>query len=85
MTMTRRTTPRKPKKEPVVVEPETTLCVAPEPALADASLSPSLGMCVGCDFFAAHSLVDKLCYNCHKAAEGLVYDEDRKLFVKGKR
>jgi len=82
LSMTRRTTPSKPKKEVVVEEPETVLCDGAK--AIEVKWEPALGLCVECNFFAAHNNVDKLCYNCHKAKEGFEFDEDRKLFIKPK-
>jgi hypothetical protein len=81
--MTRRTAPKKPKKEVVVEEPETLLCevVDTPPTRSE----PILGKCVECNLFDAHSAVDSLCYKCHRTKAGFIFDEDKKLWVKPKR
>lgn len=87
MTMTRRTAPDKKKKEAVVEVPETTLCVVTETTKIPKWV-PTLGMCVECNLFAAHSAVDSLCYGCHKTKAGFIFDVEKNRFVKvtgGKR
>jgi len=39
-------------------------------------------MCEECGIFRANSRADNLCLNCHKAAAGFEYDEDKNRFVK---
>jgi hypothetical protein len=61
-------------------EPDTYLCKGPETEIDKSE--PLLGMCKECGRFQANSEVDHLCVNCHKEAEGFVFVEDEKRFVK---
>ena len=87
--LTQRTPVETPKPLPQrgkeVEEPYTTLGKGSEEDQHPRQKSePLLGMCAKCGQHAAHSWVDKLCYICHKLAEGLVWDEDQKKWIKTK-
>lgn len=43
---------------------------------------PILGWCKNCTRNAAHSWIDKLCYRCHKEANGFVFDDETKRWTK---
>ena len=83
--LTKRTVPEAPKPLPFrskeVEEPETVLCVEPE-NVASKDLKHLMPMCEECGIFRANSKADNLCLNCHKAAAGFEYDEDKNRFVK---
>ena len=70
--------PARSKEEP---EPETVLCIEPENA-ASKGIHYFMPMCEECGIFRANSRADNLCLNCHKAAAGFEYDEDKNRFVK---
>lgn len=53
-------------------EPETTLGEEPK-NVAEKSAS-KMGVCKGCGIFGANSEIDKLCYNCHKDAQGFEFN-----------
>ena len=79
--MTRRTQPKVEKKTKEALEPETILCIEPENA-ASKGIHYFMPMCEECGIFRANSRADNLCLNCHKAAAGFEYDEDKNRFVK---
>ncbi len=82
--MTRRASPKAEKKTKELSEPETVLCVEPE-NVASKGAEHFMPMCQECNCFRANSRADNLCLNCHKAAAGFEFDEDKKSFVKKKR
>lgn len=53
-------------------EPETTL--GEEPKNVAEKSSGKMGKCISCGKFAAHSEIDRMCYNCHKDAEGFEFN-----------
>lgn len=66
-------------------EPETYLCEDARTVVTAAERVPSMGMCVECHVNPANSEVDHLCYNCHRASKGFVFDDEKKRFVKEKK
>jgi hypothetical protein len=79
--ITRRTQPKVEKKTKDLPELETVLCVEPEnQAIKDTE--HFMPMCKECNCFRANSRADNLCLNCHKAAAGYEFDEEKKSFVK---
>jgi hypothetical protein len=86
--LTKRTAPESPKPLPSrskeVEEPETTLCTEPE-NVASKEKSYLMALCTECGIFRANSKADGLCLNCHKAAEGFEFDEEKKIFVKRRK
>ena len=66
-------------------EPATYLCEDARTAVTAAEKTPMGGMCVRCHINPAHSEVDHLCYPCHRAKDGFVFDDEKKRFVKEKR
>jgi hypothetical protein len=66
-------------------EPATYLCEDARTAVTAAEKNPMGGMCVKCNINPAHSEVDHLCYNCHRASKGFVFDDEKNRFVKEKR
>lgn len=84
----KRTAPDAPKPLPArgkEEEPEYVTCKGAEPVAKQGDWASSLGLCTKCKTMAAHSMVDKLCYNCHKAVEGFEYDEEKKKWLKSKK
>ena len=80
--LTKRTAVEAPKPLPArgkEEEPETTLGKGPESVAG--KFEPLIGWCANCEK-PANSEFDHLCYNCHKDAEGLEYDEETKLWIK---
>lgn len=65
-------------------EPETTLGKEVETAVKPEDKKATLGKCVECQIFNAHSEADKLCYSCHRTKEGFEFDEDKNRWVKKK-
>jgi hypothetical protein len=51
---------------------------------APAASEPMLGRCLN-DRNAAWTNTTHLCYNCHKEAEGYVFNEEKKLWIKPKK
>ena len=82
--MTRRTQPKVEKKIKESPEPETVLCKEPE-NVASKGIHHLMPMCEECGIFRANSQADNLCLNCHKAANGFEYDEEKNRFVKRRK
>ncbi len=66
------------------VEPETTLGKEVETAVKPGDKLSSLGKCVDCGIYNAHSETDHLCYSCHRTKESYVFDEDKNRWLKKK-
>ena len=81
--LAKRSTPDIPKPLPPRGEEEsgTTLCKGSDEETPTTKSEPLLGWCKNCNS-AANSWVDRLCYRCHKLAEGFEFDEDTKTWVK---
>lgn len=72
---------KKTEKTPVApLEPETVLCV--EPKNEAGKYEPLMGWCKECESSAANRRTDQLCYRCHKLANGFVFDDEKKVWVK---
>lgn len=65
---------------PPAPEPETVLCV--EPKNEAGKYEPLMGWCKECESSAANRRTDQLCYRCHKLANGFVFDDEKKVWVK---
>jgi hypothetical protein len=91
--LTRRSSPASavdaPKALPArgkeVKEPDTYKCEDARTAVTAAERTPIGGMCEKCHINPSHSEVGHLCYPCRKAKDGFVFDEDKKMFLKGKK
>lgn len=82
--LTQRAAPEVPRSLPQRGQEEiegTVLCNGAEEIVREKS-EPSLGRCKSCSKNPAHSMVDHLCYNCHKEAAGFTFDAKRKRWVK---
>lgn len=66
-------------------EPDTFICEVAKTVVSAKDTEPMLGKCKGCFIMPSHSEVDHLCYNCHKDAEGLEFDADKKRWVKRRK
>lgn len=66
-------------------EPATYLCEDARTVVTEKERQPSMGMCDKCHMNPANSEVDHLCYTCHMASKGFVFDDEKKRFVKEKK
>jgi hypothetical protein len=44
-----------------------------------------IGKCTKCNFYQANSRADHLCLDCHKKANGFVFNEEKNRYIKEKK